>query len=106
MTFNSSHETCEINPEGDVLVARFQAPTGLLFGGVGMCIVTVILHYILWVVCCKNSFFEQSSVALIASFVYNIALGIILFVCGLGVAIAWAVINSQNCLVEQSDDNN
>ena len=103
--YNSTLQTCRRNPEGDRIDDNFRAPTGLLLGlGLGGCILLALLNILMWKWCGeKFEFFEKGvDFTHLFSMCYFIALGVVFFLVGLSVGIAWAVLRANQCVTEQT----
>jgi hypothetical protein len=108
VNYNSTLQTCRRNFEGDRIDDKFRAPTGIIFGlGLGGCILLALANIFMWQWCSeKYEFFEKGvGFTYVFSMVYFIGLGVVLFVAGLGEAIAWGVLRSQQCVTESNDDD-
>lgn len=106
--YNSTHQTCRRNTQGEAQLSQLEAPTGVLFGGLGLCAVVGIPAFFLWKWCAGRnvSFFERhEGFSLLFTVVYFASLATLLGICGIGVAIALGVVRSGNCVIETSNDN-
>ena len=95
--------------DGESQIAQLEAPTGVLFGGLGLCAVVGVPFFLLWKWCARRdvSFFvRHKGFALLFTVVYFVSLAVLLGVCGIGVAIALGVVRSGHCITETSDDDN
>ena len=108
VNYNSTLQTCRRNPVGERTDGNFEAPTGLLFGlGVGGCIILGLYNFYTWTWCAKRVKFSKKGVYFSNRFTaaYFISLGVVFFIVGLGVAIAWSVIRADQCVIERPDDD-
>ena len=108
VNYNSTLQTCRRNPEGDRLDDNFRAPTGLILGlGLGGCILLALLNIFMWKWCGERfEFFEKGAdFTYLFSMVYFIALGVVFFLVGLSVGIAWGALRADQCVVESDDDD-
>lgn len=97
------------NAEGEARISQLEAPTGVLFGGLGLCVVLGISAFFMWKWCASKDvafFARHKGFALLFTVVYFVSLAVLLGICGIGVAIALGVIKSSYCVTETSDDDN
>ena len=97
------------NAEGEARISQLEAPTGVLFGGLGLCVVLGISAFFMWKWCASKDvafFVRHKGFALLFTVVYFVSLAVLLGICGIGVAIALGVIKSSYCVTETSDDDN
>ena len=105
---NATHQTCRRNTDGEARVSLLEAPTGVLFGGLGLCAVVGITAYFLWKWCASRDvpfFVRHKGFALLFTIIYFASLAVVLGVCGIGVAITLGVVKSSSCITEVSDDD-
>ena len=104
--YNSTHQTCRRNAQGEDQIGQLEAPTGVLFGGLGLCAVVGIPAFFLWKWCARRnvSFFERhEGFSQLFTVVYFVSLATILGICGIGTAITLGVVRNANCVVERSN---